>query len=84
MIHFMGERAGCPEGVDHPPRGRGLIGAALPGVSVVCSPTTTEPLCGIAEPTLAVVAQGVKETTLNGRTFTYGAASSSSCRSICR
>jgi AraC-like DNA-binding protein len=30
-------------------------------------------LCGIAEPTLAVVAQGVKDTTLNGRTFTYGA-----------
>jgi hypothetical protein len=63
--------------------GEGLIGT-LPGVSVVCSPTTTEPLCAVAEPTLAVVAQGVKETTLNGRTFTYGAASSSSCRSICR
>jgi AraC-like DNA-binding protein len=26
----------------------------------------------IAEPTLAVVAQGVKDTTLNGRTFSYG------------
>ena len=26
----------------------------------------------MAEPTLAVIAQGVKETTLNGRTFTYG------------
>jgi AraC-like DNA-binding protein len=50
----------------------GLTHTALPGVSVVCSPTTTEPLCGIAEPTLAVVAQGAKETTLNGRTFTYG------------
>ena len=53
--------------------GDGLTGTALPGISVVCSPTTSEPLCGIAEPTLAVVAQGVKETTLNGRTFTYGA-----------
>jgi AraC-like DNA-binding protein len=53
--------------------GEGLTPTALPGVSVVCSPTTTEPLCGIAEPTLAVVAQGVKQTTLNGRTFTYGA-----------
>jgi AraC-like DNA-binding protein len=51
----------------------GLTRTALPGVSVVCSRTTTEPLCGIAEPTLAVVAQGVKDTTLNGRTFTYGA-----------
>ncbi len=54
-------------------RADGLTRTALPGVSVVCSPTTSEPLCGIAEPTLAVVAQGVKETTLNGRTFTYGA-----------
>jgi AraC-like DNA-binding protein len=53
--------------------GDGLTRTALPGVSLVCSPTTSEPLCGIAEPTLAVVAQGVKETTLNGRTFTYGA-----------
>jgi AraC-like DNA-binding protein len=52
--------------------GNGLTGTALPGVSVVCSTTITEPLCGIAEPTLAVVAQGVKQTTLNGRTFTYG------------
>jgi AraC-like DNA-binding protein len=53
--------------------GDGLTGTALPGVSVICCPITTEPLCGVAEPTLAVVAQGVKDTTLNGRTFTYGA-----------
>jgi AraC-like DNA-binding protein len=52
--------------------GEGLTATALPGVSVVCARTTSEPLCGIAEPTLAVVAQGAKETTLNGRTFTYG------------
>jgi AraC-like DNA-binding protein len=52
--------------------GEGLTPTALPGVSVVRSPTVSEPLCGVAEPTLAVVAQGVKETTLNGRTFTYG------------
>jgi AraC-like DNA-binding protein len=53
--------------------GDGLTPTALPGVSVIRSPTTSEPLCGVAEPTLAVVAQGVKDTTLNGRTFTYGA-----------
>jgi AraC-like DNA-binding protein len=53
--------------------GDGLTPTPLSGVSVVYSPTTGEPLCGIAEPTLAVVAQGVKETTVNGRTFTYGA-----------
>jgi AraC-like DNA-binding protein len=52
--------------------GEGLTGTALPGVSVVCSRATTEPLASIAEPTLAVIAQGVKETTLMGRTFTYG------------
>jgi AraC-like DNA-binding protein len=53
--------------------GDGLTRSLVPGVSVVCSPTTTEPLCGVAEPTLAVVAQGIKETTLNGRSYTYGA-----------
>jgi AraC-like DNA-binding protein len=53
--------------------GEGRTRTALPGVSVVCSRTTTEPLGDMAEPTLAVVAQGVKETALNGRTFTYGA-----------
>jgi AraC-like DNA-binding protein len=52
--------------------GEGLTPTALPGVSVVCAPTITEPLATMAEPTLAVVAQGVKETALNGRTFTYG------------
>jgi AraC-like DNA-binding protein len=53
--------------------GDGLTRTALPGVSVVCATTTTDALGGIAEPTLAVVAQGVKATTLNGRTFIYGA-----------
>jgi AraC-like DNA-binding protein len=53
--------------------GEGVTPTALSGVSVVRSATASEPLCGIAEPTLAVVAQGVKATTLNGRTFTYGA-----------
>jgi AraC-like DNA-binding protein len=53
--------------------GEGLTRTALPGVSVMCSPTSTEPLGDVLEPTLAVVAQGVKETALNGRTFTYGA-----------
>jgi AraC-like DNA-binding protein len=51
--------------------GEGLTATALPGVSVVCSRTTTEPWCGVTEPTLAVVAQGAKETTLNGRTYSY-------------
>src|SRR3984893_16165602 len=45
----------------------------LPGVSVICSPTTTEPLGDVTEPTVAVVARGAKETALNGRTFTYSA-----------
>ena len=52
--------------------GEGLTRTSLPGVSVICSPTTTDPLGDMVEPTLAVVAQGVKETALNGRTFTYG------------
>jgi AraC-like DNA-binding protein len=52
--------------------GEGRTPTALPGVSVICSPTITEPLGDVIEPTLSVVAQGVKETELNGRTFTYG------------
>jgi AraC-like DNA-binding protein len=51
--------------------GDGLTRTALPGVSVVCSPTVTEPLGDVIEPTLSVIAQGAKETELNGRTFAY-------------
>ena len=52
--------------------GEGLTRTAVSGVSVVCAPTTSEPLCAVVEPTLSVIAQGVKQTALNGRTFTYG------------
>jgi AraC-like DNA-binding protein len=52
--------------------GLGLVRTALPGVSVVRSPTITEPLGDMIEPTLSVIAQGAKETELNGRTFAYG------------
>jgi AraC-like DNA-binding protein len=45
---------------------------ALTDVSVLCSPTTTEPLGDVTEPTVGVIAQGGKETHLNGRTFAYG------------
>jgi AraC-like DNA-binding protein len=53
--------------------GHGLTPTALPGVSVLRSPAVTQPLGEVAEPALAVIAQGVKKTALNGRTFTYGA-----------
>jgi AraC-like DNA-binding protein len=52
--------------------GEGRTRTALPGVSVICSPTVTAPLGDVIEPTLSVIAQGVKETELNGRAFTYG------------
>jgi AraC-like DNA-binding protein len=52
--------------------GPGRTRTALPSVSVICSPTITERLGDVIEPTLSVIAQGVKETELNGRTFTYG------------
>jgi AraC-like DNA-binding protein len=52
--------------------GDGLTRTALAGVSVVCSPTITVPLEDMIEPTLSVIAQGAKETELNGRTFAYG------------
>jgi AraC-like DNA-binding protein len=52
--------------------GEGLTRTALPGVSIQCSRTTTERVAAITEPTVAVIAQGTKETELNGRTFVYG------------
>jgi AraC-like DNA-binding protein len=53
--------------------GEGLTPTALPGVSIQCSRTTTDRVGAITEPTLAVIAQGAKETALNGRVFAYTA-----------
>jgi hypothetical protein len=52
--------------------GEGLTPTTLPGVSVFRATAVTEPLGEVAEPTVAVIAQGVKQTALNGRTFAYG------------
>ena len=52
--------------------GEGLTPTALPGVSVLRATATTEPLGDVAEPTLAVIAQGIKETELGGRSLRYG------------
>jgi AraC-like DNA-binding protein len=52
--------------------GEGLTPTALPGVSVLRATAVTEPLGDVAEPALAVIAQGVKETALAGRSFRYG------------
>jgi AraC-like DNA-binding protein len=52
--------------------GEGVTTTALPGVSLLCAQRATEPLGDVVEPTLGVIAQGVKQTTLNGHTFTYG------------
>jgi AraC-like DNA-binding protein len=68
----MDELARLKEPITRHAGGR-VTRTALPGVSVIRSPTTTEPLSDVARPTLGLVAQGVKETALNGRTFTYGA-----------
>ena len=53
--------------------GEGLTATALPGVSVLRATATTEPLGEVTEPAVAVLAQGSKETALNGRAFRYGA-----------
>jgi AraC-like DNA-binding protein len=53
--------------------GEGLTPTALPGVSIQCSRTTTVRVGAITEPTVAVIAQGTKETELNGHTFAYSA-----------
>ncbi len=52
--------------------GEGLTSTGLPGVSVMCSRATNEPLGEVARPALAVIAQGAKVTSLNGREFAYG------------
>jgi AraC-like DNA-binding protein len=52
--------------------GEGLTPTALPGVSVLRATAVTEPLGDVAEPALAVIAQGVKETALGGRSLRYG------------
>ena len=67
----MDERARLQESIARH-AGAGHTRTALPGVSLVCSSTITERLGAVVEPTLSVIAQGVKETELNGRTFTYG------------
>jgi AraC-like DNA-binding protein len=52
--------------------GEGLTPTALPGVSVLRATAVTAPLDDVTEPTLAVIAQGVKETELAGRSLRYG------------
>ncbi|MET7393512.1 AraC family transcriptional regulator [Dactylosporangium sp. NPDC005572] len=44
----------------------------LPGVVVMESRVPTEPLSAVAQPSFAIVAEGVKRTMLAGQTFDYG------------
>jgi AraC-like DNA-binding protein len=53
--------------------GDGLTPTALPGASILRATATTEPLGEMAEPAVAIIASGAKETALNGRPFRYGA-----------
>ncbi|MGO4725988.1 MULTISPECIES: AraC family transcriptional regulator N-terminal domain-containing protein [unclassified Inquilinus] len=51
----------------------GSMATALPGVRVMASPITTEPVQHISEPAFGVIVQGAKRTVLGGRVFEYGA-----------
>ena len=53
--------------------GEGLTSTALPGVLLLRATTTTAPLGEVAEPAVAVIVQGTKETTLNDRVFRHDA-----------
>lgn len=53
--------------------GDGLTPTPLPGVRLLRATATTEPLGEVAEPAVAVIAAGAKETVLNGRVFPHGA-----------
>ena len=46
---------------------------ALDGVTVLSSTTPSEPMTGLISPTLVVVAQGSKCTTIADQVLTYGA-----------
>ena len=50
----------------------GLTPTALAGVWLLRATATTEALGEVAEPALAVIAQGVKDTALSGRVFRHG------------
>jgi len=52
--------------------GAGLTATPLPGVRLLRATAVTEPLGEVAEPAVAVIAQGVKETALNGSVFRHG------------
>jgi AraC-like DNA-binding protein len=52
--------------------GDGLTPTALPGVSVIRALSPTEPVGDMVAPTLAIVAQGIKRTSLNGHDHRYG------------
>lgn len=45
--------------------------AAIPGLSLFRREEPTEPICGMYEPSICVVAQGVKRVLLGDDTFVY-------------
>jgi AraC-like DNA-binding protein len=47
--------------------------AWLPGLTLSCTPRTTEPLSDVSRPVLAMVAQGAKRTTLADQVYDYRA-----------
>ncbi|HEY0260652.1 MAG TPA: AraC family transcriptional regulator [Lacisediminihabitans sp.] len=53
--------------------GGGVKRTILPGVSIASAIEPTETMSGMSEPSLAVVAQGIKETSVNGRPYRYRA-----------
>jgi AraC-like DNA-binding protein len=53
--------------------GDGITATSIPGLCVMRSETTTEPLGHIIKPSLAVIAGGAKVTRLNDRWLRYGA-----------
>ena len=51
----------------------GTFVPALPGVRLMMTAQTTQPIHDVCEPTIAVVAQGVKQSVLGDRVFNYTA-----------
>jgi AraC-like DNA-binding protein len=54
----------------------GSMATVLPGVRVMASSVTTEPMLHVSEPAFGIIVQGAKRTMLGGQVFEYGAGQS--------
>ena len=59
-------------GIERRTRRDGTHPTALPGLTLYRASAPTEPVAGVCEPSLCLIAQGGKQVTLGGEVFAYG------------